>query len=126
MALPRVLIVDDSPALREDMAITLEMSGFEVSVASDGVEALRVMAEGPHPNVILLDLLMPGMDGPQFLEHLRATPGNEDVAVVVVTGLTSPHVRRLVKADAFLFKPFGIDELTSVVRRVGERKGPPT
>ncbi|BDG09879.1 response regulator [Anaeromyxobacter paludicola] len=125
MPSPRVLIVDDSQELRSALSDTLRASGFEASTASDGAEALRTIEDGARPDVILLDLLMPGMDGAQFLEQLRASPKNRDIAIVVVTGVASAHVRKLLQADAFLFKPFTPDELTSVVRRVHERSRPP-
>ncbi len=121
MAPSHVLIVDDNAELRSALGDTLRDSGFGVSAAADGAAALREIAGGQRPDVVLVDLLMPGMDGTEFLEQLRATPGSQGIRVVVITGLASSHVKRLLKADAYLFKPFTPAELTSLVRRLGER-----
>ena len=111
----RVLVVDDNAALRENLAECLEIEGFEVSVAEDGHRALAALRDGPTPHVVLVDLMMPGMDGRQFVSHLRADPRFTGVRVVLTTGMSGPRTRNT-GADAVLPKPFGVKELLAVLR----------
>jgi two-component system, OmpR family, alkaline phosphatase synthesis response regulator PhoP len=112
----RVLVVEDTPDLREAMALLLRTDGHDVVVAENGRAALEVIAQGPRPDVALVDLLMPEMDGPSFVERLRGDPELAAIRIVVVTAVASPHVQRLVRADAHVFKPFDSRELLQVVR----------
>ncbi len=112
----RVLIVDDTADLREAMADILREEGLAVSVAANGREALELLASEPPPDVALVDLLMPEMDGPSFVERLRADPALARIRVIVVTAVASPHVARLVRADAHVFKPFEARELVDALR----------
>jgi CheY-like chemotaxis protein len=112
----RVLIVEDTSDLREAMALLLRGEGHDVVVAENGRAALEVLAEGPRPDVALVDLLMPEMDGSSLVARVRADPGLADMRIVVVTAVASPHVPRLVRADAHIFKPFEARELLDAVR----------
>ena len=80
----RVLVVEDDPEMRELLGRTLERDGYRVVAAADGEAALARVAETP-PDAVLLDLMLPGMDGFEFLAALRHRPGGADVPVVVVT-----------------------------------------
>jgi signal transduction histidine kinase/CheY-like chemotaxis protein len=93
---PRVLVVDDDPAARELLACALTAEGWRVVEAANGQAALDTLSAGA-PAAILLDLLMPEMDGFEFIEQLRQRPDGRDVPVVVVTGkdLTEADRRRL-------------------------------
>jgi CheY-like chemotaxis protein len=114
----KILVVDDNDALRENLAEALEIEGYSVAVASDGAGALVRLAEDPLPNVVLLDLMMPGLDGGELLGRIRGNPRLGDVRVVMTTGLSGPRARSL-PADAVLTKPFGVRELLAALRKVG-------
>jgi CheY-like chemotaxis protein len=110
----RVLIVDDDASIRDALAMCLECEGFEVAQARDGREGVdRVREE--RPDLILLDLLMPVMNGRQFLDRLRADDATRDIPVVLMTGASS-YGSPFPRADAVLPKPFEIDELIDAVR----------
>src|SRR5438874_5800200 len=91
---PIVLVVDDNPAIRDMVSWALELDGYEPAEASEGHEALAWLAsatrQGRYPAVILLDLAMPGMDGPTFLKKLRAQweMGHPLPSIVVITAGT--------------------------------------
>jgi len=115
---PRILVVDDNDALRENLAEALELEGYSVLVASDASAALLKLAEEPPPAVVLLDLMMPGMDGKELLERIRSDPRLATVRVVMTTGATGARAR-VASADAVLMKPFGVRELLAALRQVG-------
>jgi DNA-binding response OmpR family regulator len=115
----RVLLVDDESDIREAVAEALSYEGYEVVTAGDGAEALRVCRRD-HPDVILLDLMMPGMNGWDFRRTQRVEEGISAIPVVVVSALGRVGT---IDATAFLPKPFSLDELLATVRRLG---GPAT
>jgi CheY-like chemotaxis protein len=121
--LPRILVVDDNEALRENLAEALELEGFEPVNAADGQAALRRLAEGSF-DAVLLDLVMPGMDGREVLRRIREEPRLAALRVIVTTGHTGPRARAGVPADGFLHKPFGVRELLEALRRVGVEGAP--
>lgn len=110
-----ILIVDDDSDLRECLQIMLTSMGFEVTSAANGQEALDEM-EGHDPDLILLDMKMPVMDGWEFcraLEGLDSRP-----PIVVVTAAPDPAGRAAeVHAEGWLGKPFEIADLEAIVRR---------
>jgi two-component system cell cycle sensor histidine kinase/response regulator CckA len=115
-ARPRpVLIVDDDV---ETLAIERQLlaeSGFRVVEARDGAEALRLV-QGDPPAVVVLDVQMPGMDGPSFARELRMALRR--VPLVILSGVADPkHEADRCNAEAFLAKPFDAQELVNVVRR---------
>jgi CheY-like chemotaxis protein len=112
-ARPRILVVDDNDALRENLTDLLEAEGYEVTVADSGERALEELARDPLPDVVLLDLLMPGLGGRETLARMRADPRLSQVRVVVSTG--SHQLRASVPANAFLPKPFGMKELLAAL-----------
>jgi CheY-like chemotaxis protein len=109
--LHRILVVDDNDALRENLAELLEAEGYEVAVAEDGAAALERLAKDPLPDLVLLDLLMPVLDGRETLARIRQDPRLAAMPVVLSTGAPSPHLRASLPANAFLPKPFGMKEL---------------
>jgi CheY-like chemotaxis protein len=114
----RVLVVDDNDALRDNLAETLELEGYEVAVAPDAETALAQLGRDPPPRVILLDFKLPGMSGGDLLARIRADARLAGVRVVMTTG--SVGIRALApSADAVLMKPFGVRELLSTLERVG-------
>lgn len=111
---PHVLVVDDDPDIREGIADVLEVSGYTVSMAENGRAALALLRGGPLPALILLDLMMPVMDGWEMLAALRAEPRLAGVPVVILTAMDQSKVP---VAAGYLRKPFDLDDLVSVVER---------
>lgn len=115
----RILVVDDDDDIREVMQEVLASAGYQVDVARDGAEALAKLPGPAPPPLILLDMMMPNMDGEAFLKALRSRPRMEDAQVVVVSG--SAGVRKRASAldvAGCLEKPFEMEELLGVVRRL--------
>ena len=112
----RLLVVDDDPTIREMLVMMLSSEGFEVVTASHGAEALKLL-DAYHPHVILLDMKMPVMDGWEFMERYRRRPGVR-VPIVVLTAAQDDKRRAAdVGADAYIAKPFGIDDLVDTLER---------
>lgn len=114
----RILVVDDRPEGRKLLALRLQHEGHTVQLAEGGEQALALAAAEP-PDLVLLDVLMPGMDGFEVCRRLRAMPGLVGVPVVMVTSLegTDDCVRGLeAGADDFIIKPFKPAELQARVR----------
>ena len=107
-----VLVVDDESDIREAVAEVLADEGYVVHGASDGAEALRT-ARAVHPSIVLLDLMMPGMNGWEFRAAQKDDPTIQDIPVVVLSALG-----RVSGMDAagFIQKPFDLEELLSVIR----------
>ncbi|MDX3975144.1 response regulator transcription factor [Shinella sp.] len=119
-ATPRdiVLIVDDSPEALGFLTEALEQSGFSVLIATSGASALNIV-DRITPDIILLDAVMPGMDGFDTCLKLKANPAASPVPVVFMTGLTeTEHVVRALEAGGvdYLTKPINIDELRARIR----------
>ena len=118
----RVLVVDDSAAIRELIAVNLELEGYDVRRAADGQEALDVAVQW-RPDVVTLDVVMPRLDGMETCARLRADPATAGVAVVMVTGRAQAADRERGEAagvDAYLTKPFEPAELVATVARLAK------
>jgi two-component system phosphate regulon response regulator PhoB len=113
----RVLLVDDDQLQRDVLADVLASEGYEVRCAATGAEALASARANP-PDVLLLDLLLPDTDGATVLASLRGEPALGALRVIVTTGVRSASLKRLLGADAALFKPFGVRELLLAVGAV--------
>ena len=109
-----VLIVEDDEDLRDMMAQMLTIEGFDTSVAANGREALEYLHRETRPHVILLDLMMPVMDGWEFRRRQKADPDLAPVPVIVLSALDP--ARAAVDATAFLKKPLDFDHLLELVR----------
>ncbi len=110
-----ILVVDDDSAIRDSERQILADNGFRVVEARDGAEALRAI-DVEQPALILLDVQMPGIDGPTFARELRTRLRR--VPLVILTGVPDPKREAdRCNAEAFLRKPFDADELVRVVRR---------
>jgi len=119
----RVLVVDDEGPMRRALEINLSTRGFEVLLAPTGEEALR-MAAADHPDVVLLDLGLPGISGLDVIDGLR---GWSKVPIIVVSAreAESEKVRALdAGADDYVTKPFGMDELLARLRAALRRAAP--
>jgi CheY-like chemotaxis protein len=110
-----VLIVEDDEDLREMMAQMLTLEGFQAVAVANGREALEYLHESGRPDVILLDLMMPVMDGWEFRRQQRADPALAPVPVIVLSALDQARASSL-EAEAFLKKPLDFDRLISLVR----------
>jgi CheY-like chemotaxis protein len=110
-----VLIVEDDEDLRDMMAQMLTIEGFNAATAANGREALEYLHSTGKPNVILLDLMMPVMDGWEFRRQQKADPELAPVPVIVLSALDPPRAAT-VDADAFLKKPLDFDRLLELVR----------
>ncbi len=110
-----ILVVEDEPELREMMAMLLTVEGFAPTTANNGEDALRQLRGGLEPQLILLDLMMPVMNGWQFREEQQRDPRLAAIPVVIVTALAVSHPQAL-GADAVLTKPLDFDRLLEVVR----------
>jgi len=116
--MPLVLVVDDEPAQRALLSYNLEAAGFRVATASDGEEALLVIAE-EAPDVILLDWMLPRLSGIEVCRQIKARPGARDAAVIMVSARSEEvdRVRGLeTGADDYITKPYSINELLARVR----------
>ncbi len=115
----RILLVDDDPALRTLLRTTFEVADVDVSEA-DSAESARRKIGAAHPDVIVLDVRMPGMSGLEFCAELKKAPKTKDIPIVLLTGSeggTSAAAKRA-GADAFVRKPFSPLELLSVAERL--------
>lgn len=121
MDLKRILCVEDDPDIQAVARLALEMvGGFEVMTCSSGQEALD-NAAGFAPDLILLDVMMPGMDGPSTLRGLRADPATSNIPVIFLTAKVQPseieHYRSLGALDV-LTKPFDPMNLATQLRQI--------
>jgi DNA-binding response OmpR family regulator len=108
-----ILIVEDEPALQKTTAAALRLSGHTVAGAETGLEALARVDE-QRPDLVLLDLQMPDMDGWEFLRRLRAEPSLLDVPVVIMSAAHRIDPEGL-DVQAIFAKPFDLDELLDAV-----------
>jgi CheY-like chemotaxis protein len=110
-----ILVVEDDRALRETLSDALALEGYQVMDAEHGEAALRLLRGGSRPCLILLDLMMPVMDGWTFRRALLDDPALADIPVVVMTA-TSPDRAATVDAEVILQKPLRMDAVMDVVQ----------
>jgi DNA-binding response OmpR family regulator len=111
----RVLVVDDEPMVRETLGQVLTDEGYVVDLAVDGESALE-RVHAARPDAILLDLMMPGMNGRQFLQALRGDPAYAGVPVMIMTAVHGLEVNlATLGASEVVEKPFNVDELLNKV-----------
>jgi CheY-like chemotaxis protein len=111
-----VLVVEDEHELRELIAHWLETRGYHVTEAADGADAVELLEAGLEPDVILLDLTMPRMDGRAFLEWLRASPKHAHRRVIVASAYLEEQP--IPEADRVFAKPFRPDLLENELARL--------
>jgi phosphate regulon transcriptional regulator PhoB len=122
----RVLIVEDEPDIRELVVHHLKREGYQVSAAASGEEALRQVQAAP-PDLVLLDLMMPAMDGLEVCRRLRQDPATATLPIVMLTAKGDEVDRVLgleIGADDYVVKPFSPKELLARVRAVLRRSRP--
>ena len=120
----KILIVDDEPNIVQTLQDRLEMNEYDVVTACNGQEGLE-QAINESPDVILLDVIMPVMDGHEMLEALRKQPGCEDISVVMLTARS--QTQDIARANAcgiedYIVKPFDLSELLEKIESVIERR----
>lgn len=116
----KLLIADDEPAVRDLVHVTLEGDDYEILEAADGVEALEV-ARGEAPRLVLLDIMMPRLDGLEVCRQLKADPDTSDIVVVMLTAQAQERDRDqglAAGADDYFTKPFSPLALLTMVERV--------
>jgi two-component system response regulator MprA len=119
----RLLVVDDDPAVREALALVLDLDGFEVATAVDGHEAIRTLS-ADSPDAVILDVLMPGLDGLEVCRRIRATGNRTPVLMLTARAEVSERVAGLeAGADDYLAKPFAREELIARLRALLRRTG---
>lgn len=117
---PRVLIVDDDPLIRGVVRAVLEDASYDLDEAASGEEALKVAARQP-PDVVLLDVMMPGLNGYEVAAVMKEDRRLKDAVVVMLTAKSSPEDRRRgleAGADAYFTKPFSPLELLTTLSGV--------
>lgn len=121
-AMARVLVVDDDVALREMLGMVLAEEGYEVARARHGADAIAQIENGWRPDVILLDLMMPVMDGAAFCEWLRSQMSPSERPAVVLLSAALDFARTLPQVDAALPKPYSLDAVLDLVRRFSDQR----
>ena len=115
----RVLVVEDEPATRNMLRDLLVDHGYDVMAAEDGAVALGELdSTAERPELVLLDLRMPFIDGPTFVELLRARPESAHTPVLVVSGNVRQSLPNRVQGIRVLRKPFDVDALLEAVREM--------
>ena len=129
----KILLVEDSKTIRRENESALHNAGYEVICAEDGESALQ-MAREQHPDLILLDMILPKMSGPEVLKHLKSDPATAPIPVVVLSSLSEKNRQKLLDegAEEYLEKNAlmpgkGINmlpnELENVICRINRRRG---
>lgn len=111
-----IMVVDDDPDIRETLCLLLEAEGHVVVCSANGEEALEQLRQGVRPCLILLDLMMPVMDGFQFRTEQQSDAALAPIPVVAITA-AGPAVARRIDAAEVLLKPFGLDDVRDAIDR---------
>lgn len=118
MAEPRnILVVEDDAGIRESIAECLLTEGYAVTPVANGVEGLEWLRRENHPDLIVLDLVMPLMNGAQFLAAVRDDPALREVPVVLMTAAMPTRDLPIPAANGYLEKPFQLEDLLEAVAR---------
>jgi two-component system, OmpR family, response regulator MprA len=120
----KILVVDDERAVRESLRRALELEGYEIELAEDGREALERLAREDQPDAVILDVLMPGVDGLEVCRTLRSQGSRLPVLMLTARTQVEDRVEGLdAGADDYLTKPFALEELLARVRALLRRSG---
>jgi CheY-like chemotaxis protein len=118
----KVLVADDEQAITELVAFALEIEGFQVIQAPDGLEALRLVKE-ERPNLAMIDIMMPGMDGREVSRRIKDNPETSGIPVLLFSAAPNPDIADA-KADGFMPKPFDVNQLVEAVRHYIQKGKP--
>jgi DNA-binding response OmpR family regulator len=116
----RVLIVDDEPSIIVPLQFLMEQNGYETSVAFSGEEAIETVAAS-HPNLILLDIMLPIIDGFEVCQRVRENPEWNDIRIILLTAMGSDaNIAKglALGADAYITKPFSNSEVMAKVKEL--------
>jgi CheY-like chemotaxis protein len=113
----RVLVVDDDDTISEFVGMALADEGYQVLYAQHGLAALEIIASQGNPSLILLDMRMPVMDGWQFSREYRQRSGPHAPIIVLTAAADAARSAQQINADAFLPKPFDLQDLLTLVDR---------
>src|ERR671934_2751381 len=118
----KILVVDDERAVRESLRRALELEGYDIELAGDGQEALSLLAADAQPDAVILDLLMPGVDGLEVCRRLRRNGSRLPVLMLTARDEVENRVAGLdAGADDYVPKPFALEELLARVRALLRR-----
>jgi len=120
----KILVVDDEPAVRESLRRALELEGYEIELAEDGAQALERLESEEQPDAVVLDVLMPRVDGLEVCRTLRRNGSRLPVLMLTARTQVEDRVEGLdAGADDYLTKPFALEELLARVRALLRRTG---
>jgi len=114
----KIVVIEDDPVIQKLITQTLLREGYEVVTASDGSAGLRTVKE-TNPNLVVLDISMPGLDGYQVCQYLRSDPATANLPIIMVTAMARPADQRRgfdLGADDYLPKPFALTDLITRVQ----------
>jgi two-component system, OmpR family, response regulator MprA len=118
----KILVVDDERAVRESLRRALELEGYEIELAADGSEALGALDDEPQPDAVILDVLMPGVDGLEVCRELRRGGSRTPVLMLTARAEVENRVAGLdAGADDYVTKPFALEELLARLRALLRR-----
>src|SRR5689334_17397299 len=119
----RVLVIDDDPSIRQVIVYALSDEGYQVDEASDGEAALEVVGR-EHPDIIIVDMKRPGMDGWGFVQRYRERYVRQAPIVVLTAAQDAAEWGADVNAESYVSKPFDLDDLLERVAALARRLGP--
>jgi CheY-like chemotaxis protein len=124
MSCDLVLVIDDYQDIRESIAMALGLEGYRVVTASNGLDALNKLYGGLRPCLIILDMMMPVMNGFAFRQSQLEDPELAKIPLIAYSTVTDPNeTAQNLRADAYLYKPSDMSEITAIVQRFCQKRG---